>query len=94
MERELPNTASVGSSLAPFPGSRRVFKNRSGCRTMEKPFQFFAGGTGRRSRLKPPGHSTMHQEIVTPRQTLKTALRPGMARPSRRMCKIGERALS
>ena len=26
---------------------------------------------------KPPGHSTMHQEIVTLRQTLKTALRHG-----------------
>jgi len=28
-------------------------------------------------RGKPPGHSTMHQEIVTLRQTLKTALRHG-----------------
>ena len=29
------------------------------------------------SRGKPPGHSTLHQEIVTLRQTLKTALRHG-----------------
>ena len=29
------------------------------------------------NRGKPPGHSTLHQEIVTLRQTLKTALRHG-----------------
>jgi hypothetical protein len=29
------------------------------------------------NRGKPPGHSTIHQEIVTLRQPLKTALRHG-----------------
>ena len=48
---------------------------------------------------KPPGHSTMHQEIVTLRQTLKTALRhgwldrlPDFSEPYRKSPKISHRA--
>jgi hypothetical protein len=36
------------------------------------------------NRGKPPGHSTLHQEMVTLRQSLKTALRHGLARPTPR----------
>ncbi|MGO9403970.1 MAG: hypothetical protein ACLPVW_10930 [Terriglobales bacterium] len=50
-------------------------------------------------RGKPPGHSTMHQEIVTLRQTLKTALRhgwldrlPDFSEPYRSSPKISHRA--
>jgi integrase len=48
---------------------------------------------------KPPAHSTMHQEIVTLRQTLKTALRhgwldrlPDFSEPYRKSPKISHRA--
>jgi hypothetical protein len=48
---------------------------------------------------KPPGHSTMHQEIVTLRQTLKTPLRhgwldrlPDFSEPYRKSPKISHRA--
>jgi hypothetical protein len=48
---------------------------------------------------KPPGHSTLHQEIVTLRQTLKTALRhgwrdrlPDFSEPYRSSPKISHRA--
>lgn len=48
---------------------------------------------------KPPAHSTMHQEIVTLRQTLKTALRhgwldrlPDLSAPYRSSSKISHRA--
>jgi integrase len=51
------------------------------------------------ARGKPPGHSTMHQEIVTLRQTLKTALRhgwldrlPDFSEPYRSSTKISHRA--
>jgi hypothetical protein len=50
-------------------------------------------------RGKPPGHSTMHQEIVTLRQVLKTALRhgwldrlPDFSEPYRSSPKISHRA--
>jgi integrase len=50
-------------------------------------------------RGKPPAHSTMHQEIVTLRQTLKTALRhgwldhlPDLSEPYRSSPKISHRA--
>lgn len=50
-------------------------------------------------RGKPPGHSTMHQEIVTLRQVLKTALRhgwldwlPDFSEPYRSSSKISHRA--
>jgi len=50
-------------------------------------------------RGKPPGHSTLHQEIVTLRQTLKTALRhgwldrlPDFSEPYRSSPKISHRA--
>jgi integrase len=50
-------------------------------------------------RGKPPGHSTIHQEIVTLRQTLKTALRhgwldrlPDFSEPYRSSPKISHRA--
>jgi integrase len=50
-------------------------------------------------RGKPPGHSTLHQEIVTLRQTLKTALRhgwldrlPDFSEPYRKSPKISHRA--
>jgi hypothetical protein len=48
---------------------------------------------------KPPAHSTMHQEIVTLRQTMKTALRhgwldrlPDLSRVYRSSTKISHRA--
>ena len=51
------------------------------------------------NRGKPPGHSTIHQEIVTLRQTLKTALRhgwldrlPDFSEPYRSSPKISHRA--
>jgi Phage integrase SAM-like domain len=50
-------------------------------------------------RGKPPGHSTMHQEIVTLREVLKTALRhgwldrlPDFSEPYRSCPKISHRA--
>jgi integrase len=50
-------------------------------------------------RGKPPGHSTMHQEIVTLRQVLKTALRhgwldhlPDFSEPYRSSSKVSHRA--
>lgn len=50
-------------------------------------------------RGKPPAYSTMHQEIVTLRQTLKTALRhgwldrlPDLSEPYRSSPKISHRA--
>ena len=50
-------------------------------------------------RGKPPAHSTMHHEIVTLRQTLKTALRhgwldrlPDFSEPYRRSSKVSYRA--
>jgi hypothetical protein len=50
-------------------------------------------------RGKPPGRSTIHQEIVTLRQTLKTALRhgwldrlPDFSEPCRSSPKISHRA--
>src|SRR5258708_27803438 len=50
-------------------------------------------------RGKPPAHNTMHQEIVTLRQTLKTALRqgwldrlPDLSEPYRSSPKISHRA--
>ena len=50
-------------------------------------------------REKPPAHSTMHQEVVTLRQTLKTALRhgwldrlPDLSEPYRSSPRISHRA--
>lgn len=50
-------------------------------------------------RRKPPAHNTLHQEIVTLRQTLKTAVRqgwldrlPDLSEPSRSSAKISHRA--
>ncbi len=52
-----------------------------------------------KERGKPPAHNTMHQEIVTLRQTLKTALRqgwldhlPDLSEPYRSSPKISHRA--
>ena len=52
-----------------------------------------------KKRGKPPAHNTMHQEIVTLRQTLKTAIRhgwldhlPDLSEPYRSSPKISHRA--
>lgn len=71
---------------------------------MNAVFLDLAGGNFReaqavKKRGKPPAHNTMHQEIVTLRQTLKTAIRkgwlahlPDLSAPYRSSPKISHRA--
>ena len=82
--------------LVPFFGSMGLSEITSG---KVQEYRIHRHEDAVKKRNKPPAHNTMHQEIVTLRQTLKTALRhgwldhlPDLSEPYRSSPKISHRA--